>query len=317
MRLIGGTRQSEEHQVHADARVARLARRQYGLITHAQALSSGMSASTIRRRLATGAWRLERRDVYVVGGVPPSWEQTLCAVTLPFDDCWITHGTAARAWSLPHAPEVGGIEALRPYGRHRRVQGVIERRSRIIVAADVSRHRGIPITSRARTIVECSGRLDVKQTGKMIDEAQRRDRLAVEHVRACFARLAGGGRRRLQSVKAALGARLPGYDPGESDLELVSLRAIVRAGLPLPVQQHRVTLAGKRYRIDLAYPELKIAIELVGWDPHQGRESFDDDKARSGELIADGWVVIEITSRHHSADYTRWIAGALAHRPAA
>jgi hypothetical protein len=303
--------------VHPEARANRQARTQYSLITHEQALACGMAASTIRRRVATGAWRVERRGVYVVGGVPPSWEQTVCAVTLPFDDCWISHGTAARLWGLTRAPQVGAIEALRPYGRHRRAPGVLEHRSRIIVPADVSRHRRIAVTSRARTIVECAGRLDVKRTGKLIDDYQRHDRLALEHVRACFARLAGGGRRRLRSVKEALTHRLPGYDPGESDLELSALREIVGAGLPIPVQQHRVTLNGKRYRIDLAYPELKVAIELVGWDPHRGRESFDDDKARSGELVADGWVVIEITSRHASADYTRWIAGALSHRTAA
>lgn len=298
------------------ARAARLARRHYGLLTHEQALSVGLTPKQIRRLLATGAWRIERRGVYVVGGVPPSWEQTLCAVTLPFDDCWITHGTAARFWEMRHTPQIGSIEALRPYGKSRRLTGVTLHRSRIIVPDDVSRHRRIAVTSRARTIVECSGRLTAKQTGKLMDDFERQDRLAVERVRGCFARLAGGGRRRLQSVTEALVHRIPGYDPGESDLELTTLRSIIAAGLPIPAQQHRVVLNGKRYRIDLAYPELKVAIELVGWDPHRGREAFDDDKARADELVADGWRVLEITSRHAPDDFLRWIAGTLTHAAA-
>lgn len=302
--------------MEAIERVVRLARRQYGLVTHQQCLDLGMAASTIAERLASGAWRLERYGVYVVGGVPPSWEQTLCAVTLPFSDCWITHGTAAKHLGLRHTPQVGGIEALRPYGKSRRLDGVILRRTRLLVPADVTRHKRIPVTSVGRTIVECSGRLDVKQTGQLIDDAKRKDPLALEQVRACFARLAGGGHRRLRSVKEALSFRLPGYDPGESDPELLTLRAIIRAGLPIPVQQHRLTLGGKRYRIDLAYPELKVAIELQSWSWHGGREAFDDDKARTADLVADGWRVLEVTTRHSEADIARWVSGVLLHAAA-
>jgi hypothetical protein len=302
--------------VQAEERVVRLSRRQKGLATHAQALACGMAATTIQRRVHSGAWIEIRPGVYVVGGAPPSWEQTLLAVTLGHDDCWITHGTAARLQRLPSPPEIDAIEVLRPYGRFRRLEGVVARRSRLIVPVDVTRLGGIPVTSVARTIVECSGRLTLAQTGKMIDEAKRRDPKAVEDVRACFARLAGGGRRRLRTIKAALALRLPGYDPGESDLELFTLRTIIRAGLPIPVQQHRVVLNGKRRRIDLAYPEHKVAIELESWEWHGGRESFDDDKARASDLVADGWRVLQITSRHTDADVVRWVSGVLMHAAA-
>ena len=298
--------------MHAEERVVRRSRRLKGLITHTQALACGMTATTIQRRVLAGAWLEIRPGVYVVGGAPPTWEQTLLAVTIGFDDCWISHGTGGRVWDLPAAPEIDAIEVLRPYGRFRRIDGVVAHRSRIIVPADVTRHHGIPVTSIARTIVECSGRLSVAQTGKMLDEAKRKDPRAIEDARACFARLASGGRRRLRSIRAALAFRIPGYDPGESDLELVALRTIIRAGLPMPVQQHRVVLNGKRRRIDLAYPDRKIAIELESWEWHSGREAFDDDKARASDLVADGWRVIQITSRHDEADIVRWIASTLA-----
>lgn len=299
-----------------DAASARVARRQRGLITHDQAIGLGHTASSIKIRCESGKWSIIRPGIYIVGGAPPTWEQTLLAVTLPFDDCWISHGTGARLWEMPHAPQHDAIEVLRPYGRYRRLDGVLAHRSRLIVPADVTRHHGIAVTSRARTIVECSGQLTPSQTGRMIDDAKRKDPRALEDTRECFARLAGGGRRRLRSIKSALAFRIPGYDPGESDLELSALRTIISAGLPLPVQQHRVSIHGRRYRIDLAYPELKIAIELVGWKWHGGREAFDDDKARSADLVSIGWRVVEITSRHTPADIVRWISGALAHAAA-
>ncbi|HEX4904651.1 MAG TPA: type IV toxin-antitoxin system AbiEi family antitoxin domain-containing protein [Acidimicrobiales bacterium] len=288
-------------------KAARVAHRQYGMLTYAQALELGYSRSQIRTHVSTGAWVEIRKGVYIVGAVPPSWEQTLCAVTLGFDDCWISHGTAGRLQKLKHAPLVDGIEILRPYGKHRRVDGVIEHRSRIITPADVTRVQRLPVTSIGRTIVECSGRLTPKQTGEMIDDAKRRHPQALEETRAAFARVASGGRRRLRGIRAALGLRIPGYDPGESDLELRALRVLVAAGLPMPVQQLRVTLNGQRRRIDLAYPDLKIAIELLGWEWHGGRAAFDADHARSNELVAIGFRLLQFTSETSDADMVRLV----------
>jgi predicted transcriptional regulator of viral defense system len=290
-----------------DARATHTARRQYGLLSHRQAIKIGYTPRVIRTRLDNGTWAEIRRGVYVVGGVPPSWEQTLLAVTLAFDDCWISHGTAARLLGLPNAPEIGSIEVLRPYGRFRRLDGVIARRSRIITSADVTRYKRVAVTSVGRTIVECSGRLDAKKTGQMIDAAVRRNTLALEETRAAFARLVGGGHRRFASIRAALGKRIPGYDPGESDLELRSLNALTNAGLPMPVQQLRIVLNGRRRRIDLAYPDLKIAIELLGWEYHGGREAFDADHARANELVAIDWRLLQFTSETSDADMARLV----------
>ena len=288
-------------------RAARVARRQYGLLAHPQATAIGYTPRQIRTLLHDGVWVEIRRGVYIVGGVPPSWEQALLAVTLGFDDCWIAHGTAARLWNLRHAPQIDGIEILRPYGKHRRVDGVVEHRSRIVTSADTARTARIPVTSIGRTIVECSGRLTPRQTGEMIDDAKRRHPQALEETRAAFARLASGGRRRLRGVRAALSLRLPGYDPGESDLELRALRVLVAGGLPMPVQQLRVVLNGERRRIDLAYPTEKVAIELLGWEWHGGRAAFDADHARGNELVAIGFRLLQFTSETSDDDMVRLV----------
>jgi predicted transcriptional regulator of viral defense system len=288
-------------------RVVRRARLQYGLISHAQCLALGMAASTINRRLSTGSWTQIRRGVYVVGGVPPSWEQSLMAVSLSFDDCWLSHGTGARLLGLTHAPEIGGIEALRPYGRYRRLDGVIAHRSRIITPADVTRHKRIAVTSVGRTIVDCSGRLTVATTAKMLDDAMRHNKRVLEETRAAFARLAGGGRRRFGNIREVLGKRIPGYDPGESDLELRAINVLTSAGLPMPVQQLRIVLNRQRRRIDLAYPELRIAIELLGWAYHGLRGRWDDDHARANELVAIDWRLLQFTSETTDADMVRLV----------
>lgn len=75
------------------------------------------------------------------------------------------------------------------------------------------------------------------------------------------------------------------------------VRALVGAGLPEPAQQHRVTLGSRRCRIDLAYPDLKLAIEIDGWTFHRTRTAFDEDRARANDLVVAGWNVLRFTSR--------------------
>ena len=71
-----------------------------------------------------------------------------------------------------------------------------------------------------------------------------------------------------------------------------------RAGLPEPVRQHEVIVASRRFRIDLAYPELKIAIELDGDEPHFGASKTDADDTRDGLLQLGGWLTQHFTKRH-------------------
>jgi very-short-patch-repair endonuclease len=73
-------------------------------------------------------------------------------------------------------------------------------------------------------------------------------------------------------------------------------RAIVDGGLPEPVLQHPVSVGNCRYRIDLAYPEFKIAIEIDGWEYHSSRSAFDDDRSRANDLVVAGWQVLRFTS---------------------
>ncbi len=112
----------------------------------------------------------------------------------------------------------------------------------------------------------------------------------------------------MNRVHALLRKRLPGYEPGESDLEMRVLRAIVGSNLPEPCQQHTVTLAGRRCRIDLAYPELKLAIEVDGWEHHRTRSAFDADRARENDLVAAGWRVLRFTSRSDAPEIARLVA---------
>ena len=80
--------------------------------------------------------------------------------------------------------------------------------------------------------------------------------------------------------------------PPESWLRLL----IVELGFPLPeVNFTLLTPTGKElYRLDLAWPNLRIALEYDGYAVHVGRE--EQDAARREDLRRRGWIVIHVTA---------------------
>jgi len=71
---------------------------------------------------------------------------------------------------------------------------------------------------------------------------------------------------------------------------------LAEAGIPAPVLQHSVRdLTGReRYRLDFAWPELKVALEYDGYEAHEGRA--EHDRAREEDLRRRGWLVVRADS---------------------
>ena len=84
----------------------------------------------------------------------------------------------------------------------------------------------------------------------------------------------------------------------ESDLDTEMLQLLRRAGLPEPARQHEVVVASRRFRIDLAFPDLKIALEIDGDEPQFGARQTDADNTRNGLLQLGGWLTQHFTRRH-------------------
>jgi hypothetical protein len=289
--------------------------RQHGLITRQQAIDAGLSAAAVDRRLTDRRWLALRSGVYAVGGSPHTWEQAVVAVCLAGGRGTVaSHATAARLWDLERTPPADRIHVTSGPQRRIRLDGVVAHRSIRLTAADITTRHRIPVTAPARTIIEVSGLMGTSGTGKCIDDALRRGLVTIDLLRASVARLAGPGRRRLRVVRAALTDRLPGYDPGDSNLEVRALRTLAAAGLPTPTQQHRILIDGRTRRIDLAYPEAKVAIELDGWTWHGNVDAFHADRATRNELTSLGWAVLQITAEASPDTITRWVRDTLASR---
>ena len=85
--------------------------------------------------------------------------------------------------------------------------------------------------------------------------------------------------------------------PAESDLETLLSKILRDGGLPAPVRQFEVVVAGQRFRLDAAYPELMIFMEGDGFGVHSPRGSFERDRSRQNLLVVAGWLPLRFTWR--------------------
>jgi very-short-patch-repair endonuclease len=111
-------------------------------------------------------------------------------------------------------------------------------------------------------------------------------------VRSTLARLARPGRTGVRTLRAALDALDALERPLESVLELRFLLLAKRFDLPAMAFQHEVNIGGRTYRIDAAYPALKLAIEVDGYAKRSTPEAMARDLARQNALVLDGWTIL-------------------------
>jgi very-short-patch-repair endonuclease len=89
---------------------------------------------------------------------------------------------------------------------------------------------------------------------------------------------------------------------------------LAAAGLPAPVLEHPVTVAGTTWRLDLAWPALKVGVELQSVRWHLDRRSQLRDSRKSTALQTAGWLVLPVTShdwRRQPTEVLRVVGDAL------
>jgi hypothetical protein len=87
-------------------------------------------------------------------------------------------------------------------------------------------------------------------------------------------------------------------DGCESELEIFGVRHVLAIpGIPPCEQQYRMVLPSGPVRLDAAWPEAKLAIELDGAAFHGSQEARERDLRRDAALAALGWVVLRFSYR--------------------
>lgn len=254
------------------AAVAELAHRQYGVISTKQLHSCGLEPSRIADWVRAARLHPVHRGVYAVGHLPVSAEGWWMAAVLALGDgAALSHRSAAALWGF--APRFAPEWARRPvdvivrgYGGRARRPGVRVHRSATLEDGEVTRHRGIPVTTPARTLADLR-----RVTSRAAWDAALRE--------AEFLRLP------LVGLFASDGTR--------SGEERRLLRICRRHGLPLPEANVRIGA----YTVDFLWCEAKLVVEVDTYGTHGGRSAFHGDRIRDAWLGRQGFHVLRVTDR--------------------
>jgi very-short-patch-repair endonuclease len=277
--------------------IGRIASRQHGVVTRRQLLAAGMSRDAIKRRLERGLLHPVHRGVYRVGHDAPSVEARYLAAVLACGDGAVLSGRAAGfvfglLKGAAPAPEVSSVA-------DRQVRGVRTRRLRSLDPRDVTRWRGVPITSVPRTLVDLAAVLPFEALARACHEAEVKRRVTPDAVDdALTRRPTAPGRSELRAIFH-----------GDAHVTLSRLEreflAVLRAErLPPPVTNRP---AGGRY-VDSRWPERRLTVELDGYTFHHTRHAWEQDRRREREARARGDEFRRYTWRDVAEEPTLMVA---------
>ena len=278
-----------------DRLCAATAKPQFGLISRQQAHAAGLSGKAIRYRVSAGRWEQLLSNVYRIVGAPDSWHQRLMAAILwAGGGAAISHRSAAALWGLDGATrdwvEVSSTRRLVRPGAW-----PIPHEPAQLPSDEITTISGIPVTTVARTLLDLGAVANIRKVEQALDHALRENLARFEELRRILERHGASGRDGTGTLRALLVERDPDYVPPESQLERDYKRIFLKGGLPDPIRQYPVPDGDKVYRIDFAYPEARLAIEIDSYKHHFGRQKWHKDKVRSNALALQGWRVLHFT----------------------
>jgi very-short-patch-repair endonuclease len=247
-----------------DARIAEVARRQYGLVTSRQLEMAGLARSAISYRVGRARLHRVQRGVYAVGhsGLSDA-ARWMAAVLAMGDGAALSHASAAAHWGLLR-PLRGPVDvSVTTRGGRRARAGIRVHRRPGLEAVDLTCYKEIPVTTPARTVADLT--------------------------KAVPPRLARRARRQAEMLGLSLDD--PGSDRTRSDLERDFLRFCRLHGLPTPEVNIRVG----RWVVDFLWRPQHLVVETDFYGYHRGSVAFEDDRQRDLELRRLGYAVHRYT----------------------
>jgi very-short-patch-repair endonuclease len=215
----------------------------------------------------------------------------MAAVLAAGPDAFLSHRTAAALWGIRHAR--ANLEGTRlvdlTVEAHRRPRCVGARLHRVhaLVDEDRGERDGIPATSPFRTLIDLALVLPPGELERAINEADRLGLLDPETLRS----MAGArtGQHGVGPLRAVLDRRT--FTLTDSELERRFIGLVRRAGLPVPLTQHRVN----GVRVDFYWPELRLIVETDGLRYHRTPSQQAKDRIRDQRHAAQGFIPVRFT----------------------
>lgn len=259
-----------------------------GIVSRGQLLAADLSASSIARRVKAGELCVVVPGVYRAAATTMTPDLRMRAIALRVPDAVIT-GRWAAWWHDLAGPTNDPVTIIVPPGGFQPCWRDLKVMRRPLDRADRMTLRGLPVSTRARTVLHCAGRADAED---IRDRALQRG-TTILSLETALKRMAPGhgtaaARRLVEPIRQG------GVSPPERDLRRALTQVAGshwRCGL-------WVWAAERECWLDLAVEEIKLAVEVDGWTVHSRGDAFHTDRGRQNALVQAGWTVLRYTPRH-------------------
>jgi very-short-patch-repair endonuclease len=256
-------------------------------------LEIGFSAAAIEHRIETGRLHPVMRGVYTVGWPLASRRQRWMAAVLACGEAAaLSHASAAALLRI--AEDRRGLidVSVRRHCDLRR-PGLRVRVRRRLSASDVTERHGIPVTTPVRTLIDLATELPPNRLERAVNEADKRDLVDSESLRAALEAHAGEpGVRPLRLLLDQRAFRL-----SDSELETLFRPLAASAGLPTPLTKATVN----DFEVDFYWPTLGLVVETDGWRYHRTPSAQTRDALRDQTHTASGLTPLRFS--HYQVKY--------------
>jgi len=296
-------------QPNPDAAVADLAARQHGVVSRCQLTEAGLGPNAIGRRVRIGWLHRMHRGVYAVGHRPLTRDARWMGAVLAFgDDGALSHACATALWEIRSYNGVWIDITIPSRGGRARRERIRLHRSSTLKADDVTTHRGIPVTTIARTLLDVAATFAAPALARTVEQTEIRrlfDLKAIDETLARHPTHPG-------ATKLARALALYRHDElTRSELE-AAFRGLCDANaIARPLVNHIV--ADKE--VDFFWPDQRLIVETDGRATHFTLPAYERDRARDARLVTLGYRVLRFTERqvqHDAATVAEQLAAVLA-----
>lgn len=262
--------------------------------TWSQAQALGIPRRTLDDAVRCRVVRRVTRGVYLRADVPDTTEVRVAAVALALNPFTVVcDRTAAWVYGI-EVMDYRELDLLPPLetcalrGHSRTGRPECTGRQRDLLPEDICWLGGVPVTTPLRTCMDLACTLSRRRALAVMDAFMREFGITREDMMRTLPRYF----RRRGVIQ--LRQLIPLADPrSESPRESWTRLAIIDAGLPAPEPQYWILVNGRpTFRLDLAYPHARVAVEYDGREFHDSEEQKEADKARRQWMRDRGWKVI-------------------------
>jgi len=259
------------------------------VVTSVQLEAAGLGHNAIAHRVREGRLHRLHRGVYLVGTAIPSELAREQAALLACPGTLLSHRSAALVWKLPVRP--GSLIEVTCIGNSRGPrQGIRIHRVPALHPRDVRRHKGLPLTAPARTLLDLAAVIPKETLEQAVAEAIARRLVSASALRETLER---SPRRHGAKALRELLDRPTAPAWTRSKPERLMLALVRRHRLPEPATNIQL----EEWNVDFLWRDKGLVVEVDTYSFHSSPASWERDHQKQTDLEDCGLTVRRVTKR--------------------